>query len=65
MQFVHAVTGDRDAEAKSLNARTSSQSNEADARLAVARAYGETGDTPSEQEHIASIHEGEHDPEAD
>lgn len=60
MQFVHSVTGDRSAEAKSLNARSAHDSTEADARLAVARAYGETADEPTGREHIASIADAEH-----
>ena len=59
MQFVHSVTGDRDAEAKSLNARTSDTSTVEDARRAVARAYGETGDEPAQHEHIASVGDAE------
>jgi hypothetical protein len=47
-QRLHAATGDRDAEARALEAQTNSDVTETDARVAVQRAHGEAGsDQPS------------------
>ncbi len=46
-QRLHAATGDRDAEAKSLVDETDGAVDEDDAKIAVQRAHGEAGaDTP-------------------
>jgi len=53
-QLLHAATGDRDAEARTLADRAGDDVDEADARTAVGRAHGDLADADKPESDIAA-----------